>query len=248
MGPHGLAALNKPLLAALADGRKVEVAVLRHPGYRHLRLSVRPDGRVQLTAPARTRTGTLTRFLNQQLHWLQQHLKPRVDPALPSTLELRAARETWQVEYGAPVTRVSAATSSKTLRLPAAGPDGAALQLIGWLKRRARQELGSQLGEISLSTGLGYRKLSIRGQRSRWGSYSARGDVSLNWKLLFLPPELARYVLLHELCHSVHLDHSKEYWATVRRFEPDLDRLRLAMRDASSHLPDWLALLPASKG
>jgi predicted metal-dependent hydrolase len=76
---------------------------------------------------------------------------------------------------------------------------------------------------------------------SRWGSCSARGDISLNYQLLFLPPPLLRHVLLHELCHTVEMNHSPRFWATVRRFEPDLDSMRVEMRQAWTHVPDWVS-------
>ena len=82
--------------------------------------------------------------------------------------------------------------------------------------------------------------MSIRGQRSRWGSCSATGDISLNYQLLFLPPHLLRHVLVHELCHTVELNHSPRFWRTVARFEPDLAALREEMRRSWSHVPGWL--------
>lgn len=225
--------------AELADGRSVTITVRQHPRYRNLRLSVRA-GRVHLSAPLRASRATLSGFVKQQLPWLQTHLPLPATAAtsFPTSLELKALGETWFVEYSAGGTRITA--REDLLRLPAAEGPEAVQQLKRWLATRARQELGRELAEISEWTGLPYGKLSIRGQTSRWGSYSARGDVSLNWKLLFLPPELARYVLLHELCHSRHLNHSRAYWATVASFEPRLAELRLAMRSAESHLPDWL--------
>lgn len=80
----------------------------------------------------------------------------------------------------------------------------------------------------------------IRAQRSRWGSCSAKGDISLNYQLLFLPRELARHVLLHELCHTVELNHSARFWRTVHRFEPELERMRKDMRRSWSHVPAWV--------
>jgi len=108
-----------------------------------------------------------------------------------------------------------------------------------WLKRVGTAHLDPWLGRIGRETGLGFRTLQVRGQKSRWGSCSSRGTISLNYKLLFLPPELVRYILIHELCHTVHPNHSPRYWNLVARFEPayrDLDR---AMRTARAHVPGW---------
>src|SRR5690625_6276203 len=59
-------------------------------------------------------------------------------------------------------------------------------------------------------------------------------------ELLFLPPAMVRYVLVHELCHSLHLNHSAEFWNEVARHEPRLGELKAAMRDAARYVPDWL--------
>jgi predicted metal-dependent hydrolase len=81
---------------------------------------------------------------------------------------------------------------------------------------------------------------SIRGQKTRWGSCSSRQTISVNCKLLFLPSELVRYVLIHELCHTVHLNHSAAFWALVAQKEPDYQQLDAGLRDARYHVPLWL--------
>jgi hypothetical protein len=106
--------------------------------------------------------------------------------------------------------------------------------------RRAQQALPERLREVADETGLVFSSVSIRGQRSRWGSCSATGDISLNYQLLFLPPHLVRHVLVHELCHTVELNHSSRFWKTVARFEPGLVQLREEMRRSWSHVPGWL--------
>jgi hypothetical protein len=80
----------------------------------------------------------------------------------------------------------------------------------------------------------------IRGQRTRWGSCSGRGTISLNWHLLFLTPEQVRYVLLHELCHTVELNHSPRFWRLLQQHQPDSEVLRQVMRRAWQDLPAWL--------
>lgn len=81
----------------------------------------------------------------------------------------------------------------------------------------------------------------MRWQRSRWGSCSPSGTISLNTQLLFLPAPLAEYVLLHELCHTVNLDHSAAFWARVGMHEPGHRRLKRELRDVGwGHVPAWL--------
>jgi predicted metal-dependent hydrolase len=74
--------------------------------------------------------------------------------------------------------------------------------------------------------GIPYRRLSIRGQKNRWGSCSRNGTVSLNWKLMFLPEPIIDYVIVHELAHIREMNHSAKFWDIVQNFCPDYKRYR----------------------
>ncbi len=85
-----------------------------------------------------------------------------------------------------------------------------------------------------------YKNLTFRGQKTVWGSCSSKKNINLNYKLLFLPARLVRYVLVHELCHIVHLDHSRRFWALVEQYEPDYARLKKELRHADHYMPEWI--------
>src|SRR5678815_5133864 len=83
------------------------------------------------------------------------------------------------------------------------------------LRERARAELPARLLEIAAEQGLTVAGVSIRNQRTRWGSCGRDGKISLNWRLVLMPPAVRDYVLLHELMHLKRLDHSPTYWRLV---------------------------------
>jgi predicted metal-dependent hydrolase len=91
-------------------------------------------------------------------------------------------------------------------------------------------------------------RIVVRSQRSRWGSCSRRGTISLNAKLLFLPPGLVEYVFLHELCHTQRMDHSKAYWALLRRHVPDCKRHARTLRATPGLVPAWVDATRAGVG
>ncbi len=93
--------------------------------------------------------------------------------------------------------------------------------LIEWLRRRARSTLGPRLEELARLHALAFERVSVRHQRTRWGSCSPRGAISLNLRLLFLEPALVDHVLIHELCHTRELNHSKRFWALLQAHDPE---------------------------
>lgn len=87
-------------------------------------------------------------------------------------------------------------------------------------RRAARTEIAPRLDRATARAGSVYRALSIRGQRTRWASCSAEGDMSFNWRLLLAPERVLQYVVWHEVCHLEILDHSPRFWALLERHWP----------------------------
>lgn len=111
-----------------------------------------------------------------------------------------------------------------------------------WLRKYARKCFTQELDQLCRQHGLSYTRLSLRFQKGKWGSCSSKRSISLNVRLLFLPPQLVRYVLVHELCHTRHLNHSPQFWEEVGRILPDYRELRKDLRDAWRLLPGYLEL------
>ncbi len=110
------------------------------------------------------------------------------------------------------------------------------------LKGLAQEVLEPRLRMLAQRHGMHYRRLAIRGQRTVWGSYSSSGTLSINYKLMFLKPELVDYVLLHELAHTRHLDHSKAFWTLLQSFDADALIHDARLRDVETDVPPWLEL------
>ena len=99
-----------------------------------------------------------------------------------------------------------------------------------WLSGVARRHFEPQLQQLSARTGLPCSRVHIRMQRTCWGSRSSSGTISLNLSLLFLEPDLVHYLMVHELCHARHMNHSKRFWATGEEALCGLQAARSATR------------------
>lgn len=172
-------------------------------------------------------------------------------PVLPGRIALPAIGEEWEVEYrsqptrpGSPSRRAAVAREARDGRLVVSGPggdeDAYRRALIGWLRRRAPSALVGRLEELARLHALAFESATVRHQRTRWGSCSPRGAISLNLRLLFLDPALVDHVLIHELCHTRELNHSKRFWALMQAHDPDWALHRRQARDAWRSLPSWV--------
>ncbi len=88
-------------------------------------------------------------------------------------------------------------------------------KLIVQYKKRARAIAEERCAHYAAHFGVRYRKISIRAQKRRWGSCSRAGHLSFNYKIALLPTAVAEYVIVHEICHLLRFDHSREFWALV---------------------------------
>ena len=85
-------------------------------------------------------------------------------------------------------------------------------------------------------TGGSYNRISVRDQKTRWGSCSARGTLSFNWRLMLAPPTVADYVIVHELCHLTYMNHSADFWQKVESVYPDYRTARRWLKDHGNEL------------
>ena len=224
---------------------------------RRLWLKVTGRGEVEVVIPRGYDPAAIPGIVERERAWIlaalarlerQRQIAPTGPWQPPDQIELPAAGAAWQL--------TRRATAQPGVRVRQLGADR--LELAGrieemaacrealdrWLLRQARSLLLPRLAAASRSLALPYRSATVRLQRSRWGSCSANGAISLNGRLLLLPLPLVDYVLLHELCHTRVRNHSPRFWALVARHCPDHSRLRTELRLAGRNLPAWAAQMP----
>ncbi|ROR34153.1 M48 family metallopeptidase [Inmirania thermothiophila] len=212
---------------------------------RRARLTVDPGGEVEVVLPRGAPARLAAELVRSHRGWIEARRAPararRAHPRLglaPRLVALRAAGEAWRVvcdPAAPPGLREEA--GARTLRLGGEAARRPARWLQAWLGERARALLPALVAAQAERTGLRPARVTVRAQRTRWGSCSAAGTVSLNRNLLLLPRWLVRYLIVHELAHLRHLDHSDAFWAEVARHEPRWRRAERALR--RQVLPLW---------
>jgi predicted metal-dependent hydrolase len=216
---------------------------------RYLTLRLLPPHTLELVVPRGTRATEVTAFVHEHRQWIVEARRELAAcrklrfEGLPERVELRAIGKSWAVHYrhdpDAPVRcRVGEAVLDVSTREP--NRRGADAALRSWLLDEADYHLAPRLLHESQLVGRRPASVQVRLQRTRWGSCSNSGTISLNAALLFLEPPLVRYLLIHELCHLLALNHSRTFWAAVARFEPDYETLDRRLTAAWAEVPLWV--------
>jgi len=105
-------------------------------------------------------------------------------------------------------------------------------------QERARELITLRVGHWAGLIGVGYRRISIKAQRTRWGSCSRLGHLNFNWRLILAPQEVLDYVVIHELCHLIEMNHSKQFWKHVSQWCPEHKERRRWLKENECRLLD----------
>ena len=174
------------------------VEIVESARARHVRISVYPDGRVLVTKPTRTPLKVIERFIADKQEWIQKTQQAFAD-------------------------KKKKRTGPEPISLPRPRRNSKAYVEA---RKVARKLVTERLNYFNTLYNFPYGSISIRDQKTRWGSCSAAGNLSFNYRLIYLPPELLDYVIVHELCHVKEHNHSQRFWDQMARALPGHKALR----------------------
>lgn len=218
---------------------------------RYVKLKTSLRNGLEIVVPLRFNSKNIPEILENNKAWIKkklteiQEIAKKSNPdEIPNEITLAALEQTWRIFY--------IKTASKKIQLIKRPHQEIVLLgdienkklcikiLSSWVKDLAEVTLTSWLQKMSEKTQLRVNKICIRGQQSRWGSCSSDKSISLNYKLLFLPKNLVEHILIHELCHTKHLNHSSSFWKLVASYDPFWQEHTKAVKNSNHQVPVWV--------
>ena len=199
---------------------------------------------MEIVVPVGVNAHTVRDFVQRFTPWIDRKVAAMrcfaaPSEPVPASVEFAFTQEKFAVDWHREPKRGFEQTLDRIV-LRAPDERGARALLQGWLKRAAYERLAPRLLQLARDLNYSVARVSIRCQRTRWGSCSTRGTVSLNCSLLFLTLEVVRYLFIHELAHTQHMNHSANFWRLVEKIEPDYRRLDRDLLAGWRTVPGWV--------
>ncbi len=233
----------------------LDYEIKESPRAKHVRLKVSLyDASLVVVVPQGFDRECIPEVLQEKRSWIERARRSVVEQrqlagseppvARPERIHLRAVDEEWSVDYRSLVSpRLTAAENgNRTLLIRGnVGDTEACRKAVGeWVKAKARTHLVPWVLAVSRTQDLPISRVVVKAQRTCWATCSTRRTISVNRKLLFLPARLVEYVFIHELCHTVHMDHSRKFWGLVAERAPDYKEREAELHTAWRFVPTWL--------
>lgn len=194
------------------------------------------NGEVTIKAPKTMPDAHVKAFIEQKTKWIERKLaeherrKSLLD-GVPQLSQAMIHGTFYPIQSSDRYSRVT--FDESTLFIPKrfwTDEKKATRALVKWYMEEARIELGDELNDVSEYTGLRYRSFALTNARTNWGSCDGDCNIRLNWRLVMLDAELVSYVVIHELAHTAHHNHSPEFWQKVESFMPNYASVRKRLK------------------
>lgn len=188
------------------------------------------EGKVCVVVPRQLENERITKLLKDKNRWIKEKIALHRD-AQPKSSKQFVSGESFsylgrnyrlKVHQGnyLPI-KLSHGRFTITLRAGADNPDLIQDSLLSWYKQHAELKLKEKAKRYSKMMGVKFNSVALKDYKSRWGSCSVEGDITFNWKIIMAPNRIVDYVVVHELCHLIHHDHSPKFWREVERIMPN---------------------------
>jgi predicted metal-dependent hydrolase len=215
---------NQQEFFEIREGGGSDLIFVRSARARNYRLTLRRDGVAVATVPPRGSEREARAFVEQHRDWLErararQARRPRAAAVWTVGTPVLWRGEMTGIRRANEGERPLVCLAADIFRVPSFDGD-LRPALEAQFARRAKIELPARTWELAAQTGADVKHVTVRNQRSRWGSCSAGGTISLNWRLVQTPDTVRDYIVYHELMHLREMNHSDRFWARVAEVCP----------------------------
>ncbi|MBN1273644.1 MAG: M48 family metallopeptidase [Candidatus Aminicenantes bacterium] len=228
------------------DGRNIVYVAVLSRRAKHVRLSLEPGGRLKVVLPSGRRKYSIPDILEKNRRWIIKNLdnlSRKNRPDFPLTFADGSALPLLNSLYRIKIIPVTGNTESfrwngrfLELRLRDRTPSRVRTAVIVWYKEMSRLYLDRRIPVLSAKMMVRPGAVRVKNQRTLWGSCSRKGNLNFNWRLMLLTPETADYLIIHELAHLLHLNHSKRFWHTIEKYCPEYKKHKAELREKNSWL------------
>ena len=203
-----------------------------------LSLSILKDGQIVIKAPLKMSDDAIEKFVFEKQHWIRQklayieHNKEKFDEVMNLKKFLLFGNE-YTLKL-ANIKKIETSNNEMSIYVPNNIPEDKVFQkLKNWYKKIAKNILEERLNYICGIIKLKPNNFRISDSKGRWGACNSRGSISFNFRVVMLPPAVIDYVIVHELCHLIEMNHSKKFWDLVNSFLPNTNSLKQKIKEYS---------------
>lgn len=226
--------MSEPYWLQLADNQQYPYQLVRSTRAKYIRIKISASGKLSVVLPRGISAKHAHKFIQQKSQWICKtlnNISPTSVDLFPDILNLKLLNENWKINY-------CYLPDYEMINLKQVSDDQ--LELIGntrnwaltkkklnkWCQRKAKKTFNKMIEDLAELHGFHFNKLSIRSQKTRWGSCAMNKNISLNSKLLLMPENVVKYVMIHELCHTIEMNHSAKFWQLVADCDADFKQNR----------------------
>lgn len=203
-----------------------------------LSLSILKDGQIVIKAPIKMSDDAIEKFVYEKQNWIRQklayieHNKEKYDDVMHYKKFLLFGNK-YSLKL-ANVKKIETSDTEMSIYIPKDTPEDKILtKLKSWYKKTAKNVLEERLNYICGLIKLKPNAFRISDSKGRWGACNSKGNVSFNFRVVMLEPSVIDYVIVHELCHLVEMNHSKRFWNLVTSFLPNVDIQKKKIKECS---------------
>ncbi len=204
----------------------IDYAHKTNPRSQSIKLKIETNGQIVVVTPRGIPKFLIEQFVHKQKDWINKHLT-KLDTSgvklKKDEIQIFGKKFNLQIvhdhdrDYGLKIIGQKIILNSV---IASPSQQKITLDLQNFFKRTAEKYLFPRTYQLGKLMQIDFKKITLRQQKSRWGSCSSRGTLSFNWRLVHFSPEVIDYVIIHELAHRIHMNHSAAFWKLVKLYDP----------------------------